>query len=257
MSGELTDALVLRAVDYRDADRIVTLLTAQHGKVAVLARSARRSKKRFGGALEPYALIEAEVRLGRGDVGGIAKARVKQSFPAILSDLTRMSVAAVALELVREALPVRQPEPEVLALTMDFFGHLAEAEPAPAPAEQLLLAFELRCLALLGFAPNLHHCARCGRSPEEGQAALFDPAAGSVVCRSCGGGPILLSGDTRRVMALALSPASFEARDLPLSDTCRGQLRRVVSALIEHTLGKRLRAAAALAQVLEIAGRSD
>lgn len=254
MSAELSDALVLRAVDYRDADRIVTLLTESHGKVAVLARSARRSKKRFGGSLEPYALIEAEVRLGRGEVGSIAKARVKQSFPAILSDLTRMSVAAVALELVREALPTRQPEPEVFALTMEFLAHLADMTGPPGAQEQLLLAFEVRCIGLLGFAPNLDTCARCGRWAEHGQAALFDPAAGSVICRSCGGGPMKLSGETRRAMARAITPEWSEAGLQPLADASRGQLRRAISGLVEYTLGRPLRASASLAQILEIAG---
>jgi DNA repair protein RecO (recombination protein O) len=247
--GQPTDALVLRAVDYRDADRIVTLLTERFGKVAVLARSARKSKKRFGGSLEPYALIEADVRLGRGEVGSIGQARVKRSFPGILADLTRIAVAGAALELVREALPVHQPEPEILESTVVFLERLEKCEETK---EELLLAFETRVLSTLGFAPNLDTCARCGRRAEEGRAALFDPIVGSIVCRSCGGAKIHLCGTTRARLGAASRRAWFEAADAPWEDVVRAEARRAVLGLAEHSLGKPLKASRALAQIREI-----
>jgi len=247
--GQLTDALVLRAVDYRDADRIVTLLTERHGKVAVLARSARRSRKRFGGSLEPCALIEAEVRLGRGEVGSIGHARVKRSFPGILTDLTRITVAGAALELVREALPVRHAEPEILEVTLEMLGRL---EGMTESAEELLLSFSARVLSRLGFEPNLDTCARCGTRAAEGRAALFDPTLGSVVCQSCGGAPIHLSGRARAVLSAATRSDWSSLADEPWADDVRGEVRRAVTGLTEHSLGKPMKAADALAQVREI-----
>jgi DNA repair protein RecO (recombination protein O) len=247
--GQPTDALVLRAVDYRDADRIVTLLTERFGKVAVLARSARKSRKRFGGSLEPYALIEADVRLGRGDVGSIGQARVKRSFPKILTDLTRIAVAGAALELVREALPVRQPEPEILESTLAFLERLEKCDDTE---EELLLSFETRVLSTLGFAPNLDTCARCGRRAHEGRAALFDPTVGSIVCRSCGGAKIHLCGATRARLAAATRRAWWEAAATPWEDVVRAEARRAVIGLAEHSLGKPLKASQALSEIREI-----
>ena len=75
-----TRAILLRSVAYGEADRIVTLLTDAHGKVALMARGARRSQRRFAGSLEPFAVIEAEVALGAGEVGRLGGARVLQAF---------------------------------------------------------------------------------------------------------------------------------------------------------------------------------
>jgi DNA repair protein RecO (recombination protein O) len=252
--GELTDALVLRAVDYRDADRIVTLLTERHGKIAALARSARKSRKRFGGSLEPYALIEAEVRMGRGEVGGLSHARVKRSFVGILGDLRRITAAGAALELVREALPVEEPHPDVLALVISFFEHI---EASAKNEEELLLSFSARVLALLGFEPNLDTCARCSRRAAAGQAALFEPSLGSVVCRSCGGAPLKICGEARRLLGQSATEAWFEAAGAPWDDAVRTEIRRSLAGLVEHSIGRRLKAADAFAQILVIPRLSD
>src|SRR5690606_35881161 len=90
---EHTPAVVLRSIAYGEADRIVTLLTESRGKVALMARGARKSARRLAGALEPYAIVEAEIAMGSGDLGRLAQARVLRAFPGVLADLERMSVA--------------------------------------------------------------------------------------------------------------------------------------------------------------------
>ena len=196
---ETTAALLLRSVDYGDADRIVTLLTERHGKVALIARGARRSKKRFAGSLEPYALIEAELALGRGDVGRLAQARVVRAFPGLLSSLEKIGVAAAGLEVLRETVGDHDaPDPRLLPTAVRFL-ELLEAV-APEGVDSLHLGFVMRALTLTGHAPNLEHCGSCGRPAPEGKAALFAPKQGSVICRACGGAPRKLSGKLRMAM---------------------------------------------------------
>jgi DNA repair protein RecO (recombination protein O) len=190
-------------VDYGEADRVVTLLTERHGLVALMARSARKSKKRFAGALEPFGVIEAELALGRGDVGRLASARLVHGFPALLARLPAMREAGRALELVRDATPPRESDERLLETVERLFALLSEA----SEVEAVRTAFELRYLALLGLAPRVDACARCGRTPEPTQSALFDGAVGAIVCRACGGGPIRLPATTRRLMSLAMTSA--------------------------------------------------
>jgi DNA repair protein RecO (recombination protein O) len=233
--SERTRALVLRSVDYRDADRIVTLLTERFGKVSVLARSARASRRRFGGSLEPCALIEAEVRLGRAEVGSIARASVTRAYPRLLAELSRLTMAGAALELVREAVPVREPDARMFAVALEMLEVLdAEA----APAAELLLAFQARVLALAGLAPGVDVCARCGKRAAEGRAAYFDPELGGIVCRACGGGPLRLGGEARALVASWLGAswrgaAAAEAR-------AAGEARTVLAAVLQHHLGRPL-----------------
>jgi DNA repair protein RecO (recombination protein O) len=197
-----SSAVLVRSVDYGEADRIVTLLTEQHGLVAALARSARKSKKRFAGSLEPFGVIEAELALGRGEVARLAGARLVRGFPTLLSRLPAMREAGRALELVRATTPPRESDPRLLATVVRLFETLADERTNDEAAR---IAFELRYLALLGLAPRVDACARCGRMPEPEQSALFDGAAGAIVCRACGGGPILLPARTRRLMSGAMT----------------------------------------------------
>lgn len=195
-TAQASRAVLLRSVDFGEADRIVTLLTEQHGRVAVMARGARRSQKRFGGALEPFAILEASVALGTGEVGRLAEARVIRAFPRLLGSLEAMREAGRALELVRGVAPQREPEPRLLDAVESLLAELDADAHSPGAYARM----GLRTLAIVGLAPRLSSCVSCGRSPEVGQASLFDPGRGGIVCRACGGGPIRLSGRARAWM---------------------------------------------------------
>src|SRR3990172_5979436 len=108
MSGERLKLLgvVLRTIDYGEADRIVALLTRERGKVSVFARGARSSRRRFGGALEPFTLLRLEARERRGgDLLALDSVAVERGFGAIRTDLARIACASYACELSPELLP--------------------------------------------------------------------------------------------------------------------------------------------------------
>ncbi len=245
---EHTAAVVLRSLVYGESDRIVTLLTESRGKLALLARGARKSQKRFQGSLEPYALIEAEIAVGAGQLGRLAQARVVRAFPGVLADLERMSLAAAALELVREALPEREPEVRALPLVTRLF----ELVVALPPGDALRVAFALRLLAVIGLAPNLEACGRCGRPAPPGKAALFDPALAAIVCRACGGGPVKLGGPLRERMGDALTRrwAELAAAEWPSPELTTA--RDAVDELLAHHVSHRLSGRDLVAQVREV-----
>ncbi len=246
---ETTAALLLRSVDYGEADRIVTLLTESRGKVALMARGARKSQRRFAGALEPYALIEAELSIGRGEVGRLAQARVVRAFPGLLSSLEKIGIAAAGLEIVRETVPAHEtPDPRLLPTVVRFLERIEEGDALDATH----LGFVLRLLALTGHAPNLEVCGRCGLPAPEGKAALFAPALGAIVCRACGGGPRKLGGPLR----MAMMRARTRAWDEP--DPSLGlDGMSVVEEFLEHHLARRLAGGDLVSQVREIGRRSD
>jgi DNA repair protein RecO (recombination protein O) len=198
----VTDALLLRAHDYRDADRIVTLFTADLGKVSAVARGAKGSRRRFAGSLEPYALIRVELELGSGELCTLKRAEIVQSFSEVLLDLGRMEVCGAALALVRDAHAARVPEARVFMGAVQFLT-LLDHEPDPARAA--LLAFAMRTLALAGIAPRLSVCGRSNEPVPPGKAAYFDPVLGAVVGRRFGGGPFLLSASVRERLQAAAS----------------------------------------------------
>ena len=196
-----TAAVVLRRVDYGEADRVVTLLTESHGKVTTLARGARRSKQRFGSALEPFGLSQVGLVLGRGSLATLREATPLRAFPALLGRLAAMRAAGLAIERTRELLPDRHPEPAIFHTYVELFESLTAA----ADESALELAFLLRTLSLLGLPPRLTSCARCGKLRGT-RPGTFTAGMGGVVCQSCGGGPLLLSHEVLTAMETALGP---------------------------------------------------
>ncbi len=114
-------AIVLRTVDYGESDRVVTLLSRERGKVSAFARGARASRKRFGGALEPFTLLTAEVRVrGGSELLGLDSTHVLRGHGGIRGDLARIACAAYAAELARELVRDHEPHEELFELLVGY-----------------------------------------------------------------------------------------------------------------------------------------
>jgi DNA repair protein RecO (recombination protein O) len=232
-----TDALLLRAVDYRDADRIVTLFTRDLGKLSAIARSAKSSRRRFAGALEPYCVIRVELELGNAELARLLRAEVVSVFPGILAELDRMEAAGAALALLRDAHPARVPDAALFLAAVQYLTLLDhEADPARAG----LLAFALRALALSGISPRLSACGRSGEPVPPGKPAYFDPALGAVVSRRFGGGPFLLGAGARESMLRAQSEDWVSTARAGWEPDALNTVRGAVAAFIAHHLSREL-----------------
>src|SRR4051812_35332974 len=98
MQSVISDAIVVRVIDYGEADRVATLLTDAAGKVSALARGARRSRKRFA-ALELFARGEARIKEGRGELWTFESFDVARGFPHLSLDVTKVAHGAYACEV--------------------------------------------------------------------------------------------------------------------------------------------------------------
>jgi DNA repair protein RecO (recombination protein O) len=235
-------ALVLRAVDYGESDRVVTLLTHERGKVSAFARGARASRRRFGGALEPFTLVIAEARERAGsDMLGLESVSVLRAHGGIRGDLARIACAGYAAELARELVRDHEPHAELLALLVDYLGAL-DAGPARPAA---LRAFELGALRAAGLMPRLDACASCG-GPLAGEGGgRVHPGQGGVLCPGCAPaaapGASWLSADAASVLA-RLQAKGLAGADAVLAPSIGREARDALGAFIEHHLGRRLAA---------------
>lgn len=225
-----TLALVLRSLDYGESDRIVTLLTEKFGKIGVIARGARRSRKRFLGTLEPFLLLEIEVRFGRGELAGLEQARVLRAFPRILTDLTKIEAAGRALKLVMVGTPLAQRDSRLFSTVVMLLQRLEEAQDG---VEELALSSQVRVITLLGFAPCFDACGHCGKRPQGNRSAFFDPRSGHLVCQSCGGASVYLSGAARRRLIRASGPEWHELKT-PWSPEQQKEATTAVTLFIKH-----------------------
>lgn len=235
----LTDALLLRAADYREADRILTLFTREAGKLSAIARGARSSRRRFAGSLEPYGVIRVELEGPRGELYTLKRAELTRAFPAILVDLSRMESAGAGLALVREAHAPHVVD-ELLFLAIVQFLTVLEHE--ADPQRSLLLGFAMRVLALVGLAPRLESCGRSGDPVPSDRSAYFDPTLGAVVARRFGGGPFLLSAALRGRLLRSQGENWLEAAREPWPHEELTLARSMLSAFMQRHFSEQLAA---------------
>ena len=248
-------AIVLRTIDTGESDRVVTLLSRERGKVAAYARGARASRRRFGGALEPFTLVAAEVRERPGaELLGLDAVSVLAPFAAIRGDLARIACAAYAAELARELVRDHEPHDDLFEL---LAGYLVALDAAPArPAG--LRAFELGALRAAGLAPRLDACARCGGPLASGRPVRLDPGHGGVLCSGCvslasPAAPFLAPESAAALARLAEGGLEAAAGERLLPPAGR-EARDALAAFIEHHLGHRLAARRFLDEVASVLG---
>jgi DNA repair protein RecO (recombination protein O) len=234
-------AVVLRAVDYGESDRVVLLFSRERGKVSAFARGARASRRRFGGALQPFTLLSAELRERPGaDLLGLESVAVERAFGGIRGDLARIACAGYAAELSRELVRDHEPHRDLFELLVAYLSAL-DAGPARPAA---LRAFELGALRAAGFMPRLDACARCGAGLPPG-AVRFDAEPGGALCPDCaaraGPGSVPLSPATLRALRTLQEGGLAAAEAETLAPPAGREAREVLTRFVEHLLGKRLR----------------
>jgi DNA repair protein RecO (recombination protein O) len=230
---ERDDALLLRSVDYGESDRILTLLTRRTGKLSVLAKGARRSKKRFAGALEPFSLLRVEVAASRGGLARLESATIAQAFPKLLGDLARMTTAGAMLGLVRELSAEEVSDPDGFDETVQLLAALDARE---VSERTLAVCFQLQQLARAGFSPRLEVCGVCGKAPPPARATDFDARRGYIVCQACGGGAYRLRASTREAWMTAAQGDFLGAAALEWTPEDLDIARRALEAFIAHRL---------------------
>jgi len=195
------EAILLRREPINEADRLLTLFHPARGTVRLVAKAARKSKKRFLGALEPCTRLEVEfVEIPNRAYGRLESSDVLAAFPRFRRELPALAQAAYACELA--GLVARPGEPaEALYAWLVLFLTLVDQD---GPDAATLRAFELGVLDRGGLGPPLDRCAACGRGLEPGARPAFDTARGGALCPRCGTGtarPVSLG--TRRTLAAA------------------------------------------------------
>lgn len=238
-----TQAILLRSVPYRDADLILTLYTAARGRLSALARSARKSYKRFGGALQLFTVSTVHLSTRGGELWTLGSAELGESFAGLAGDMACFAHASYATELVRELTAAEQPDEHLLALIVELYRCLHDQ----GPSLSMLRAFELFLLDLLGLAPVLDRCVGCGSADVDGRGVVLDPSRGGVCCQRCAAlsrspGVRPLSGAARQVLAAVQSaPSLAQARDLAFAQDHAAEARDALLALLLGHVGKPLR----------------
>lgn len=168
-------AIVVGGVDYGDADRVVHLLT-QNGRLSVFAHGAKKSKKRFAGALESFSTITCTLspRPARG-MQTLSAANVETARLPIRDDLAKIALASYVVELASRVAPEAAPADQLFELVAHSLDRIALRSVCVAARR----AFELRLIDALGYRPSTGACTRCGTTAEK---IYLDLSIGGVLC---------------------------------------------------------------------------
>jgi len=228
-------AVVLRQHKLGEADRIVTLLTRDHGLVRAVAKGVRRTRSKFGSRLEPFAHIDVQLHPGR-NLDIVTQVVSIDSFTTdIVSDYGRYTCACAVLETAeRLAGEEHAPVPALHRLTVGALRAVADGR---RPRELVLDAYLLRAMAIAGWAPALTECARCAAP---GPHRAFHIGAGGSVCMHC-----RPSGSTTPPQAVvdlmsALNDGDWEVAEAS-SSSHRSHASGLVAAHLQWHLERQLR----------------
>src|ERR1700722_2085718 len=177
MALKESEAIVLRTYPLREADLLVTLFTRLEGKVRGVALSAMKSRRRFGGALEPLTYVRAYYQdRERQELVRLDSCEVLESPLASEVSYARAVALAHVAELLDELLPDRGANDALFRLSLSVL-HVMTGSDVWMPATY----FELWLTRLVGFLPELTECVVCGRNLK-GRRAYFHALADGLMC---------------------------------------------------------------------------
>ncbi len=220
-------AIVVGGMDLGESDRLVRLLTPDRGRVAVVARQARASRRRFAGAFELGNTVRYQAR-GRGDLPAVTEVDLVRVPIRARDDLDRLAHLAFGCEVVAGLAPEHLPAERLYGL-LSVWLEVVEADPPPGAAARC--ALEAKALTFAGVGPRLVTCARCGEAMDD--PAIWNEAEGGALHSRCGGGRDVATEDLRVLEAL---------RRTPLLEACGHAPPRlsVLTDAVEAQLGRRL-----------------
>jgi len=245
MSVLNSEAVVLRTWPIHEADLIVSFFTRDYGRMKGVAKSALKSRKRFGGALEPMTLARAWfAERPRQELVRLDQLEILRSPLAAPVDHVRMAVLSFFAELLDEALPEHDPQETVFRLLVSVLEQTTVEQPWMP-----LTYFSLWMTRLMGLLPDIAHCTACGEVLVAGEISFNSLGDGLFCAVHRNGNANALSADSWQLAQrmLRAPAAAFAAEAWPRR---RGlDLRRFTLQSLERHLERKLRTAEALGRL--------
>jgi DNA repair protein RecO (recombination protein O) len=245
VSAHQAEAIVLRTWPIHEADQIVSLFTRAQGRIKGVAKSAARSRRRFGGALEPMTLVTASyVEKPKQDLVRLDACEVIASPLSDPVDYPRAAALAFYAEVLEETLPDHDPHDAVFRLLLAVLQQTRTSH-----IWMPVTYFALWMTRLLGWMPSVTQCSVCEATFGK-QAAWFQPHSDGLVCEQhrVASSRVLTADSLALARRIFQVPIAALAGD-PWPPLRAADLRRFATQALERHLERKLRSAAALAKL--------
>lgn len=195
MKSYRTTGIVLGRTNFGEADRIISVLTPDHGKLRVVARGVRKIRSKVAGHVEPFSRVELMLAQGR-NLDVITSARLLEYPHGLADDYGRLARAFALVQLADRLTPEGHAQPELFELMAVVLEELRR----PAAPELVEAYAKLRVLAILGYRPQLEVCVGCGAA----DPVAVDAALGGALCQACRGAVPVMPAQQLKLWRLIL-----------------------------------------------------
>lgn len=210
MTSKKMTAIVLKVSDLGESDKIVTFYSLENGKIAGIAKGAKKSKKRFSNKLEIFSLLDVLYDdRSRSNLVRVAEAELADPFINLRENYESYVGATLVCELVNNWSREHDADRNIFHLLLWALRGIDRGDSPP----MVLIFFQVKLYTLLGYRVHLEGCIRCGTSEQSDMPFVFHPVRHGLLCRNCSPGP-----PQREMVPLSMSTIKLllHAQDLPM-----------------------------------------
>lgn len=239
-----TEAIVLRAIRYGEADSVLTLFTRERGRVSAIAKGTRRASSKLGGRLQPAVRVHLGLHEGRGEMHTVRHAQVVDSHAGLWVEGYRLRAAGSILEAALRILVEEEPNEAAYNLLCRGLGLLAAAPPTQLPPrhDPIVLGVHAKLLVVAGLLPRLASCAACD---DPGPLVAFSAALGGSLCAEHAGQGEYVAPEVFAAFALLITSALAELTE-PFPRGVTDGVERLIGLVLREHLGVVLKSGAPL-----------
>ena len=167
-------------MEFKEADKIVTIYTKDYGKITAIAKGVRKTKSKFGSSLEILTYSIFLIYKGR-NIDIVSQTEILESFFSTSKEVIRFAFAANCVEIVNKLTEEREINIGLFNLLKEVLHYLRGTN----DPKLLALSFKWQTMSILGYRPSLNHCCRCNKSTEDQKEMYFNIREGGLVCNNC------------------------------------------------------------------------
>ncbi len=239
MSIHSTQAIVLDRYDVRETSIIVNFYTSSFGKITGLLKGIRKEPAKFGSAVQPFSSNDIVFYRKRNSaVHLVSQCDLKDDFSRLRTDIAKIALASVAVEIINTVMAQEEQNPEVFDLLLATLLELA----ATHNPEKIMAIFKIKILALSGFKPQLDSCVQCGS--KIAAQSKFSMNLGGLLCDRCWGRDLASRSIFRGTIAtiLHIERNDFKSNlNLGLNPQIKKELNLVLDSFLNFHLEKELK----------------
>ncbi|OPZ22708.1 MAG: DNA repair protein RecO [bacterium ADurb.BinA186] len=237
LSSLKTNGIVIKRMDFGEADRILTILTERFGKIKAIAKGVRKSTSKLGGHLEPFMIVDFQLHEGK-TFFTITGASIISEFPCLHAELPKMAKAYVAGELIDNFLHENEKSETTYKILTQMLELVENNE-----KNFLINAFALKLIETSGFQPEFYDCVHCKEKITEGEN-FWDNLEGGVICEDCvqeSGHGVKISNEFIKSLRFIEQNDFPQIEKLKLNKSLEDEIDRILENYIRSILDKNIK----------------